>query len=412
MELGKGSAYDGGGNEPSGMTHMTDEAEFHQNKLASKTYISRRIVTESGTRLRIASKVMDSSGYQYVKEKNELVVRRTPTGRKQIVAKFLEDDKGLHVVTIQSFNGNTGAPHKTYFSFVGPEIRALLTFFENIASIELEDGAKVNVTDTELRRLVVSKQQAAALVKDNEPVFSAVVRFGITKEDVVAVGYRKKQISVFSRLLNEASYFSEIKRGLKLSRDEDLWQRFFEKNQWIFGYGLSYFFVTGFDPGKLEKVVQGYDLVHFGKRVDALMVTRGLINSLCFVEIKTHETDLLEKSAYRSGCWAPSRELAGAVAQVQGTVSVAMKNLSERIQLNDKDGNPTGQEAYNFKPRSFIVVGSLKEFISEHGVNQDRLRCFELYRNSISDIEIITFDELYERSRLIVQSVGGETKQD
>ena len=387
---------------------MTDEAEFHQNKLASKTYISRRIVTDGGTKLRIASKVMDSPGYQYVKEKNELVLKRTPAGRKEIVAKFLEDDRGLHVVTIQGFNGKTGAPHRTYFSFVGPEIKALLTFFENIASVELDDAAKVNITDTELRRLTVSKQQAAALIKDNEAIFSAVVRSGITKEDVVAVAYRKKQISVFSRLLNESGYFSEIKRSVGVLRDEDLWQKFFEKNQWIFGYGLSYFFVTGFDPGKLEKVVQGYDLVHFGKRVDALMVTRGLINSLCFVEIKTHETELLEKTAYRSGCWAPSRELAGAVAQIQGTVAAAMKNLSERIQLRDKDGNPSGQEAYNFKPRSFIVVGSLKEFITGHGVNHDRLRCFELYRNSISDIEIITFDELYERSRLIVQSASGQ----
>jgi hypothetical protein len=385
---------------------MTDEAEFHQNKLALKSYISRRIVTDGGTKLRIASKVMDSPGYQYAKEKDELVLRRTPTGRKEIVAKFLEDDRGLNVLTIQSFNGKTGAPHRTYFSFVGPEIKALLTFFENIASVELEDSAKVNISDVELRRLVISRQQAAALIKDNEAVFSAVARWGITREDVVTVGYRKNQVSVFSRLLNESSYFSEIKRNLRISRDEDLWQRFFEKNQWIFGYGLSYFFVTGFDLGKLEKVVQGYDLVHFGKRVDALMMARGLINSLCFVEIKTHETDLLEKTAYRSGCWAPSRELSGAVAQVQGTVAAAMKNLSERILLHDKDGNPAGQEAYNFKPRSFIVVGSLREFITEHGVNQDRLRCFELYRNSISDIEIITFDELYERSRFIVQSAS------
>ena len=33
-----------------------------------------------------------------------------------------------------------------------------------------------------------------------------------------------------------------------------LWQAFFERNQWVFGYGLSYLFVTGFENPKLERV--------------------------------------------------------------------------------------------------------------------------------------------------------------
>ena len=34
----------------------------------------------------------------------------------------------------------------------------------------------------------------------------------------------------------------------------------------------------------------------------------------------------------------------------------------------------------------------------------DKLRSFELYRNSISGIDIVTFDELYERSKFIVEA--------
>jgi hypothetical protein len=57
-----------------------------------------------------------------------------------------------------------------------------------------------------------------------------------------------------------------------------------------------------------------------------------------------------------------------------------------------------------FKPRAFIVIGTLDEFVSEHGVNTEKVRSFELYRNSIVGIEILTFDELYERSRFIVEA--------
>jgi len=134
------------------------------------------------------------------------------------------------------------------------------------------------------------------------------------------------------------------------------------------------------------------------------MKTRGIINALCFVEIKTHETKLLEGTAYRPGCWAPSKELTGAVAQVQGTVAAAMHNLYGIVRPRDKKGAPTGEEIFNFRPRAFIVVGSLAQLITAQGVNEEQLRSFELYRNSISGIDILTFDELYERTKFIVES--------
>jgi hypothetical protein len=81
-----------------------------------------------------------------------------------------------------------------------------------------------------------------------------------------------------------------------------------------------------------------------------------------------------------------------------------MKNLYGLMRPADQAGDPTGEEIFNFKPLAFIVIGALDEFVSEHGVNVDKVRSFELYRNSISGIEVLTFDELYERSRFIVES--------
>lgn len=382
---------------------MYDESEIHRNKLTSKTYVSPQVATKEGA-LRIASKVIDSEGLHFAKVKDEIVLRRTETGRIEIVAKFLEDSRNLTVLTIQSFNGNTGNPHRTSFSFIGSEIPKLLTFFQNIAAVEFKSGEKVNITDSELRKLVLSKEQVTSLIHDNPDVFAEAVQAELTKEDIVALGYRKKQLATFHKLLEDPEYFEQVRVSKRASGDEALWQLFFEKNQWVFGYGLSYFFVTGFQDQKLEQVVQGHDLLSHGKRVDGLMKTRGIINSLCFVEIKKHSTSLLDTSAYRPGCWAPSKELSGAVSQVQGTVAAAMQRLYGLIRPDNKGGDPTGEEVFNFKPRAFIVVGSLSEFTGEHGVNTDKLRSFELYRNSISGIDIVTFDELYERSKFIVEA--------
>lgn len=241
-------------------------------------------------------------------------------------------------------------------------------------------------------------------MQENQEVFSEVAQVEITREDIVALGYRKKQLNAFRRLLWERDYFNQAKAMKAIGADEALWQAFFERNQWVFSYGLSYFFVTGFDNRKLEQVVEGHDLITRGKRADGLMKTRGIINAVCFVEIKTHETRLLDSTAYRAGCWAPSKELCGAVAQVQGTVAAAMQNLYGLIRPKDESGSPTGEEVFNFRPRAFIVAGSLGQFVTEHDVNEEQVRSFELYRNSISDIDILTFDELYERSWFIVEA--------
>lgn len=384
---------------------MDEEAEIHRNKLPGKTYISPAVQIADGA-LRIASKVIDSEGLHYARVKNEVVLRHTVNGRTEIVAKFLESDRQLRVVTLQAFTPKTGVPHQTHFSFVGSEIPKLLEFFQNIASVEFDGPGKVNLTDKDLKRLVVSKEQAKTLVQDNQDIFAEALQSELTKEDVIALGYRKRQLGTFSKLLTSPEYFEQVRQQKDASGGEALWQLFFEKNRWVFGYGLSYFFVTGFDSRKLEQVVQGHNLLERGKRIDGLMKTRGVINSLCFVEIKTHNAPLLESAAYRPGCWAPSRELAGAVSQVQGTVSAAMQHLHGLIRPVKDDGTPTGEAVFNYKPRAFIVIGSTGQFLTDTGVNTEKVRSFELYRNAIDGIDILTFDELYERSKFIVESAS------
>ncbi|MBB3195857.1 Shedu immune nuclease family protein [Roseateles terrae] len=380
-------------------------AEIHKNKRTDKTYISSRVDTVNGP-LRIASKVFESEGIVHAREKGNVVLRRTPKARTEIVAKFLEADRMPSVVTIQAFSGTTGLPHQTHFSFVADEIPKLLTFFQNIAKVEFNGPGRVNISDAELERLVLSRDQASRLVHQNEALFSEIAQSELTKDDIVALGYRKKQLGVFHRLLSEPQFFEQAKTAKGIRGDEPLWQAFFEKNQWIFGYGLSYFFVTGFDGRKLEQVVKGYDLLSHGKRADGVMKTRGIINALCFVEIKHHNTPLLDPTPYRGGCYMPSRELSGAVAQVQGTVAAGMETLYGLIEPSHDDGTPTGERVYNYRPRAFVVVGSLAQLQGETGVNREKLRSFEAYRNSITGIEIITFDELYERSRFIVEAAA------
>ena len=377
----------------------------YQNPLPGKTYISPSLQAfgDKERRVRIASKILPSEdGYEYAKERDEVVLRKKPDAKTYITAKFLEDTRQTYVLTVQKFVSETGQPYGSGFSFVGEEIGRFCEFLANIQSVDFKNRAKVNITDEELRKIALTTHQAKTFLAENQELFAEALKSEVTTEDLVAVGFRKKQLSVYSDLLHDQSYFYDLKNRKKCS-NEALWQKYFEKNPWVFGYGLGYIFLSSLDDKKLEQVVQGHSVDSHGKRVDALMKTKGIISNLCFVEIKTHTTALLEAKPYRSGCWAPSKELAGAIAQVQGTVASAVENLSSRINPSDSEGNPTGEEIYNYQPKTYLVIGSMGEFVSEKGVNRDKLRSFELLRKNTSNPEIITFDELYERAKFIVQ---------
>lgn len=377
---------------------------YENPKPGKTTYISKSLPAfgQPERKMRIASKVIESpTAYAFATIKDEVVLRQAEGAKSNIVAKFFEDTRGVFVLSIQGYTVATNKPHNASFSFVGNEIDTLFEFIDNIRSVALTGGGFVNITDEELRRLVLTKRQAHSIVEENEELFLEVVSSSLTKKDIVAVGYRKKQLEVFRRLMEEPGYFEKVKDH-KQCDDESLWQQFFEKNPWIFGYGLSYVYLDSLDDRKLQQVVQGHSVGTVGKRVDALMKSKGLISSLCFVEIKTHKTALLRTSPYRVGCWAPSAELSGAVSQVHGTVASAMDTIRGMLALTDPNGNPTGEEVFNFTPKSYLVVGSLNDFVGDRGVNQEQFRSFELFRRNTLSPEIITFDELYERAKFIV----------
>ncbi|MER7406046.1 Shedu immune nuclease family protein [Streptomyces sp. NPDC000070] len=206
-------------------------------------------------------------------------------------------------------------------------------------------------------------------------------------------------------MLTDQDYFQQEESRATTRGAEAVWQAFFEANQWIFGYGLNRIACESIDEGKLERITIGANIFGgAGKRTDAIMRSKGLISSMLFCEIKTPDTELLAKTPYRTGVYQASKELGGGVAQVQKTASKAQQLISREFltRIYD-DGTPTGVEMSTTRPRQVVVIGSLREFTHNGAVNPEKINSFEFYRTSIRDVEIITFDELYQRACFIVE---------
>jgi hypothetical protein len=385
------------------VTDEYDERKWFFDRRTDKTIISKRITdTLSGEKLRIASHIVEGQpGLKFATVKDEMVLRLTPAGRYEIKATFLEDDRSIRTLTIQRYSSKSGPLDKQYFSFVGGEIDTLLSFIAGVKTVPLDGAAKVHLSDEVLRDIVLDQGQARRIFAKNPELFLQLAQQEDITRDLVAVGYRRKQLQRFESLLHDPGYLASEQERLQC-RPEDVWQKFFEANTWIFGYGLSYQFLSKLDERKLEQIVRGRDLTAAGKRSDALMKTRGIISSLCFVEIKRHDTSLLGSAQYRPDVWPPSAELAGGVSQVQTTVHAAIESLGHKLMPRNDMGDPSGEVLFNIEPRSCLVVGSLEQFQSDHGINTPKFRSFELYRRHTWRPEIITFDELLQRARFIV----------
>ncbi|KCZ97871.1 hypothetical protein HPO_12433, partial [Hyphomonas polymorpha PS728] len=355
------------------------------------------------TRRGSMSKVIDvQPSFQFATAKAQHTLRETPAGRHTIKATFFETDRRISVLTIQKFNSASGASREFSFSFVGSEIRELKEFLAGVETVAVDDPRKRHIQDEELHEIVLNRAQINRLVSTDEGLVIDILKNANLRRDFVAVRYRQEQLSIFEKLLEDGTFFEQKMEQHKADKPERLWQKFFELNTWIFGYGLSYQFLSGLDKKKLEQAVSGYDLSGHGKIADAVMKTRGIINSLCFVEVKTHKTELLSADSKRSGVWHPSSNLTAAVAQIHVTVQSALETLQDIVRPKEKNGDPTGEQLFNIAPSSFLVVGSLAQFQSENGTNVDKFKSFELYRRNLNAPEVITFDELYERARFIV----------
>jgi hypothetical protein len=118
------------------------------------------------------------------------------------------------------------------------------------------------------------------------------------------------------------------------------------------------------------------------------------------VEIKTPQTPLLRgKEPIRSRAWGLNTELTDALAQINANVeswgNIGQDSPENKQFMEDKKLRRT------VKPKGIVVVGMLNTLERD----QTKLDTFELFRKGIHGGEIITFDELHDRARYIVERV-------
>ncbi|KQQ61148.1 hypothetical protein ASF69_01620 [Rhizobium sp. Leaf311] len=167
------------------------------------------------------------------------------------------------------------------------------------------------------------------------------------------------------------------------SLKEGSWQKFLSVNPFIlrlaFGLPAVVF--------KEQMPVGGWDFDNKGGKLADFVMKSGAVGNLAIVEIKTPEAKLLGKTAYRGGIHAPSSGIAGAVTQVLDQRYLLQDHISQLLRNSQ-------EEAHTYAVGCIVIIGTTPTVESYK-------KSFELYRNNLNGVVVITFDELLDKLKAL-----------
>lgn len=191
---------------------------------------------------------------------------------------------------------------------------------------------------------------------------------------------------------NAAVGVGALKQALDLWEEErrngaeDFWQRTFLDNWFILSQTFTFPVVLVRDGA----YVGGKKIDNRGGKLVDYLVANEMTQNASLIEIKTPQTSLLG-GEYRPGVFAPSSNLSGAVAQAEDYRLTFLSNYSRHT-----DG-PEAQFGA-FAPRAVVIAGDAQSELQ----TREKARSFEIYRNGLRAVEVITFDELFGKVRGVV----------
>lgn len=188
--------------------------------------------------------------------------------------------------------------------------------------IQLVESGQLSPETVQTFKEVTSTSEGAELVKQ------VLAEGRITSTDLVNIGYRKQQLQLFHDFLHVVGALEQYRSVQELGdgvTGEKVWQHFFQKNPWIFGYGLDYRYMSILQR---EFHASSTDADGSGSVIcDYLMADKRFT---VFVEIKRPDTELFRASRpQRASTWGLSHELTDAVSQVLEQKAIGQLRLEQ-----------------------------------------------------------------------------------
>ncbi|API86666.1 Shedu immune nuclease family protein [Francisella uliginis] len=339
----------------------------------------------NNSRVETLYKSEDSNGNKYlnvVYYEDEQAIQFSPRVLFQVVHNDNKND--LKSLKIYQYNYHSKEVKDITFSnFSFGQLRAFLRFLDEI-NIDSINERKISLSNGSNNEEIATQIKELLHKNDGEEILKQILSDeSLVSKDIVNIGYRKKGLEQF-------------RENLKNNLSEKKWQEFFKNNLWIFGYGLDYRFNSCLQD---EASVSSSNLDGSNTVISDFLM--GDNSFTTFVELKKPQSKIFSVSKNRSNSWCLTSEFFNAVSQILEQKASGQIKL-EQSQNYTKNGNEIIQKAYDSKV--ILLYGSWQELESDNPRDkQIKKKTFELFRRNNRNIEIITYDELFERAEFIVE---------
>lgn len=226
---------------------------------------------------------------------------------------------------------------------------------ENIAIDLSKSDQSMTISIIEKNKKKIAKDQPAKLLKLREDIEL------VTLEQMI-----EKYGQMLGKRLNEGK-----------------WQAFFNENPFI----LSMVFGCPIIKVQDQASVGGRKISGSGEKITDFLAKNSMTNNTAIIEIKTPHEQLVGKE-YRENVYSPSVALSGSLNQALDQKYKLQKNIAsikEESRLYDIE---------TYAVHCALIIGKIPD-------NLEKQKSFEIFRRNSRDVEIITFDELLEKLKLL-----------
>lgn len=199
-------------------------------------------------------------------------------------------------------------------------------------------------------------------------------------KDIITIGRAILALGSTDLSTQAAQKVTQMLNLTRVGQLENLWQKYFEK----------YLLYLIFSYKKIFPKVRLKNIDGVKKYPDFIGVNH--YNGLDVIEIKTHlKNILIWDSSHQNFYFSP--EMSKAIVQTMNYLDAI---IQQRFQNPDDKNKITSfvEEENLYHPRGIIIISSDKKLTSKQGEEEKVKRDFTKLRNSLHNIEIITFNEI------------------
>lgn len=285
-----------------------------------------------------------------------------------------------------------------FWKFVG-----FLFSFKNLVDIgEFENSFKVVDTDNYLLEFK-DKKEYQKIEDLKELIGYSSLSYSQLK--TLTFENRKKKLKVFFHLLkniNDIRKKYQVKYDLQMG-EEYIWHHFLKNNDWIIGLSTDLKFIFALlDEQKIGiENTKGSE----SPTVDLL----GISEFTTLIELKKSSTEIFKKtkSKGRANTWDFTADFIEGISQCLGQKNEIQNSFKNKNFINADNTRLQTDFVENIDPKSIFIIGNKKDEIPINKLENTNIlknNTLERFRRNNRNIDVITFDELFERSFHIVYS--------